>query len=172
MNFARNFHEPKLRVWQKLPKLIPKILLNGNRRIFRSFGQKWITVYKSAVKNTKIPVVLLIFTVIHFRPKLRKILRFPLNRNFGLSFGSFCQTRSFGPWKSRAKFMTRSFGCWFRIESVKKLILFSARLVELWIFFRLFWAVVGLNPGSFGSKSTPETTEPSGQLIWKKKSRN
>jgi hypothetical protein len=28
------------------------------------------------------------YTVIHFRPKLRKILRFPLNRNFGMSFGS------------------------------------------------------------------------------------
>jgi hypothetical protein len=45
MNFARNFQVPKLRVWQKLPKLIPKLWLSGNRRILRSFGRKWITVY-------------------------------------------------------------------------------------------------------------------------------
>jgi hypothetical protein len=44
MNFARNFQGPKLRIWQKHPKLIPKFRLSGNRRIFRSFGRKWITV--------------------------------------------------------------------------------------------------------------------------------
>jgi hypothetical protein len=35
--------------------------------------------------------------LIHVRPKLRKILQFPLNRSFGMSFESICQTRSFGP---------------------------------------------------------------------------
>ena len=44
MNFARDFAVPKLRVWKKLPKFIPKIRLSGNRRISRSFGRKWITV--------------------------------------------------------------------------------------------------------------------------------
>ena len=29
-------------------------------------------------------------------PKFQKILRFPLNRNFGMNFGSFCATQRFG----------------------------------------------------------------------------
>jgi hypothetical protein len=74
-------------------------------------------------------------------------------------------TRSFGRW-----FIC--FGCWFRIESVKMLILVSARLVELLNFVLLFWAVCGSNLRFLGSKSMPETNELSGQLNWGKKISN
>ena len=41
------------------------------------------------------------YTVIFFRPKLREIVRFPLNRNFGRNFVMIWKTRSFGSKKSR-----------------------------------------------------------------------
>jgi hypothetical protein len=47
---------------------------------------------------------------------------------------------------------TRSFGCCFRIESVKKLILISDRLVELKFFVLLFWPIWDFNPRVFGLK--------------------
>jgi hypothetical protein len=54
------------------------------------------------------------------------------------------------------KILARSFGCWFRIKSVKKLILISDHLIETWYFVLLFWPVWGLNPELFGLKVNNE----------------
>jgi hypothetical protein len=91
-------------------------------------------------------------TVIYFRPKLREFLRFPPNRNFGRDFVCFLKNPKFRSLKITRKIQSRSFGCWFRIESVKNLILINDRLVELW-FFVLFLPCLGLELRTFWAQS-------------------
>jgi hypothetical protein len=91
----------------------------------------------------------ILYTVIYFETS--ENFPVPAQPKLRYEFLKFLSTPKLGTWKLRSKFMTRSFGCWFRIESMKKLILVSARLVELWNFVLLFWAV-GLEPRIFGLK--------------------
>jgi hypothetical protein len=66
-----------------------------------------------------------------FHPKFREFLRFPLNRNFRRDFVCFfLQNPKFRSLKITHKIQARSFGCWFRIQSVKNLTLISDSLVE------------------------------------------
>jgi hypothetical protein len=72
--------------------------------------------------------------------------------------------------ENHAQILAPSFGCWFWIESVKKLILISDRLVELRFFVLLFWPIWGLNPRLFrlkvnnGDQYTKWPTDLSGKM--------
>jgi hypothetical protein len=60
MDFARYFQGPKLQVWQKLPKLIPKFRLSGNWRISEVSGEnEWLCNFICAPNSESIETFLI-----------------------------------------------------------------------------------------------------------------
>jgi hypothetical protein len=126
---------------------------------FRSkYSKTWVQTPHSAIKTKKIQSsTRRAETRINFytdsirdqHPKLGKIIRFPLYRNFGMSFGRFCQTRSFCPGKFRAKFRTPKFRMLIPREKVDSGFCLPGRTLK---FRSSFLSCVGLEPRIFGLK--------------------
>ena len=92
------------------------------------------------------------YTVIHFCPKLRENLRIPLNRNFGMNFGSFFSNSKFRYLKIPRKIVDPKFRVlipdWIR-EKVDSDFCSPGRTLEFW---PSFLSCLGLEPRIFGFK--------------------